>query len=1127
MASLTLITMSHQNGSPPPSLSQAAQQMHDILLRLQSPDNVLRNAAEKEYNQAVLHKGLCLDALSTLAALVGVNEVVRASAAVLLRRQAQNLWDGADEATQMNVKNRLILGIRADGRKDLRKKLCDTVAYIGAPLVDRNPNQWPELLPTLFELGRSSIAYERESSLYIFSQLADFLDQKVFEPHLGTLKASFQAGLADADPGVQMAALRATCCLLNLLDSTLCSQFVDLVPLMIRPVQTSMERGDDDDARLAIELLIDVVESEPKFWKKDLPDVCQLMLNVASNTNLDDEGSPRQMALEFLVSIAEKLPSQCRKMGTFVRSVFPVGLQMMLDREDNADWYEQDGEEDVAEYSLFDCGQESLDRIAIALGGKAVLPVAEAIIPSFLANETSWVHRHAALLAISQIGEGCQKQIEAKLGDVIELALNRFADPHPRVRWAAINCIGQMCTDFGPRIQTDFHSRIVSHLVAVMDDTANPRVQSHAAAAVINFCDEATPEIIAPYLDALLGKLQGLLHSPHRINQEQAVTAIAAVADSAEKQFMKYYDWFMPRLKQVLAAATGQKELRRLRGKVMECISLVGLSVGPEKFGPDAAEVMEMLVRTAAQNQEPDDPQAFYLMQAYARICRCLKQGFIPYLPHVMPSLLETARQKPDIQVRELKEGEEIPDESADGYETVTIGDKTLSIRTSVLEDKAVACTMLACFIAELRGGFYDYVQTVAELMVPLLKFFYHDECRTAAANCLPDLVRCVMESNKDPTGSQVVNLVQYMMPQLLDAIRGEPDVEVLVHMVDALAQVSGMVSAHSIPTDLLNTASQTISMIMLESEARSMERDQQAAQEDWDEEAHEDAEIEEVKEEELLSRIATATGALLRVHSSAGFVHAFQTPQNITDSSEAVSTMQIFWLRMQGSRPAYERQAALCVFDDFILYGGQEGVNFIGAAFPAMKVYSLDPDPEVRQAALFGVGVCAQVGGEAFANAGGREIISVLERVIRDPTSRIDGAESATDNAVSALMRIMECQPSLFNGRAQNYAGLILEYLPAKADESEARVMHGGLVRFVQNSDPRIMGDNGSNLPKILSILLSVLGTNLLEENHVSMAVDAIKGMQTKYPPEILQSAMAHLSNDQKQKLQAAVMAS
>lgn len=1118
------MTMTQPTPNGAGGLSQAAVQMHGILLRLQSTDNTARRAAEAEFNEATNQKSLCLDALATLAASPVVEQVVRTAAAVLLRRSATELWDGVDEQTKNSVKSKLINGVRAEGRKDIRKKLCDTVSVIGAPLICETPSKWPELIPILFELGNSSLSYERESALYIFSLLTDYVEASIFTPHLSTLKALFHAGLSDSEVSVQIAALRACCSLLNMLDTGACQQFVDLIPLMLRPVPQTIASGEEDDARAAIELLIDVVETEPKFWRNHLPAACQLMLSVASNTNLSAENSPRQMALEFLVSVAEKLPSQCRKMVSFVESVFPVGLHMMLELEDDREWYEKGDDEDNSEYTLFDCGQESLDRIAIALGGKAVLPVAEAIIPSFLANEGSWVHRHAALLALSQIGEGCQKQIEVKLGQVINLALARFRDPHPRVRWAAINCIGQMCTDFGPGIQMDYHAQIVPHLILVMDDSANPRVQSHAAAAVINFCDEASPAVIAPYLDPLLAKLQVLLQSPHRFTQEQAVTAIAAVADSAEAQFIKYYDWFMPRLKQVLSAAAGQKDLRRLRGKVMECISLIGLSVGPEKFGADAAEVMNVLVSTSSAPHDADDPQAFYLMQAYARICRCLKADFIKYLPHVMPSLIKAAEQKPDIQVRDAGEDDDEGDDDVDGYETLKIGDKRVGIRTSALEDKATACTMLACFIAELRGGFYDYVQEVTKLMVPLLKFFYHDECRTAAASCLPDLVRCVKEANVDPTGQQVSQLVNFMMPQLLDAIKGEPDVEVLVSMIEALGQIAALVSPPTLSQKTQSEIAQALSMMVLESEARNLERRQMAEQYDWDEEEQEEVEVEQAKEEELLSRIGNALGSMLRVHSSAGFITAFTTPMRLGSEGESVSTLQLFWLRLQSERPANERQVALCVFDDVVLYGGPQGAELVPNLLPAMRVYSLDADPEVRQAASFGVGVCAQVGGEGFVKGGGPAVVQDLEKVVNFTNARSHGNELATDNAVSALMKIMEYQSAALGEAGHRVGELILNYLPAKQDETEARVMHAALVRAVQRSDSRIMGPNGANLGKVLSVLSSILGTSLIDEDNQRGAIEVIKSIRANCSSEVLHNATAHLSDEQRQKLQAAI---
>ena len=43
------------------------------------------------------------------------------------------------------------------------------------------------------------------------------------------------------------------------------------------------------------------------------------------------------------------------------------------------------------------------------------------------------------------------------------------------------------------------------------------------------------------------------------------------------------------------------------------------------------------------------------------------------------------------------------------------MGDRKISIRTSVLEEKATACNMLCCYADELKDGFYTYVEQVKQ----------------------------------------------------------------------------------------------------------------------------------------------------------------------------------------------------------------------------------------------------------------------------------------------------------------------------------------------------------------------------------------------------------------------------
>ena len=46
-----------------------------------------------------------------------------------------------------------------------------------------------------------------------------------------------------------------------------------------------------------------------------------------------------------------------------------------------------------------------------------------------------------------------------------------------------------MCTDLGPDFQEAEHARLLPGLMAVMDDFQQPRIQAHAAAAVVNFSE--------------------------------------------------------------------------------------------------------------------------------------------------------------------------------------------------------------------------------------------------------------------------------------------------------------------------------------------------------------------------------------------------------------------------------------------------------------------------------------------------------------------------------------------------------------------------------------------------------------------------------------------------------------
>lgn len=107
-----------------------------------------------------------------------------------------------------------------------------------------------------------------------------------------------------------------------------------------------------------------------------------------------------------------------------------------------------------------------------------------------------------------------------------------------------------------------------------------------------------------------------------------------------------------------------------------------------------------------------------------------------------MGPVLRTAAMKPEVALLDNEDMEGV--EGDLDWQFVSLGEQqNFGIKTAGLEDKASACEMLVCYARELKEGFADYAEEVVRLMVPMLKFYFHDGVRTAAAESLPCLLEC------------------------------------------------------------------------------------------------------------------------------------------------------------------------------------------------------------------------------------------------------------------------------------------------------------------------------------------------------------------------------------------------
>lgn len=139
---------------------------------------------------------------------------------------------------------------------------------------------------------------------------------------------------------------------------------------------------------------------------------------------------------------------------------------------------------------------------------------------------------------------------------------------------------------------------------------------------------------------------------------------------------------------------------------------------------------------------------------------------------------------------------------------------------------------MLVVYARELKEGFADYSEQVVKLMVPMLKFYFHDGVRSAAAESLPFLLQCA--TIKGPPFVQ--GMWAYVCPELLKAIDTEPETEVLYELLASLSGCIEALGGNCLDPAAMAELLRIMNKLLQEHFERAQDRTKKHLDEDYDE---------------------------------------------------------------------------------------------------------------------------------------------------------------------------------------------------------------------------------------------------------------------------------------------------
>ena len=183
------------------------------------------------------------------------------------------------------------------------------------------------------------------------------------------------------------------------------------------------------------------------------------------------------------------------------------------------------------------------------------------------------------------------------------------------------------------------------------------------------------------------------------------------------------------------------------------------------------------------------DSQRIYLLGAWQRICLLMKGEFAPFLPSVLPSLLQMAALNPEMGIS----GQDALAELTDVLKEVTPagageGEKGMNVVTDEIEEKDVALQMISVFVDEVPEVCYDYLADLSKIVMSQTTYQANDSIRSTSASTLPGLMKCAKARNVDT--QTLHQMAKEFNTNLYNAMKQELDTDTLTTQIQAFKDV-------------------------------------------------------------------------------------------------------------------------------------------------------------------------------------------------------------------------------------------------------------------------------------------------------------------------------------------------
>jgi len=867
----------------PPARQAPDQAFVELVQHLLSSNNDQRNAAEQRYEEAKRSEPLQLvSSLFKVLQQAQLEQPVREQCAVLLRqccgkvKDADSIWQKLGAEGQAGVRSQLLQLVEAEPNATVRRKVADCVQSLGNQLIEiaegqrpQNIQEWPELMPSLMRMimDPSKDSSLRSDCLWIVKELTCSVWQMLVAS-AGQAYQVLQTCLGDASETVRAEAAAMLCSFVdNIENKEERKPFQPLIPEVSGVIAQLAQGNDAKPLNTVLQSLQSTTETADFFKQHIASHLMPILSGIAKSHK---EEASRKYAFEVIISFVESKSKMMIKTPNYIEQALEVCVHFMVQLNDDVQaWAEEDDEEGEDDEEAYSFGKEAVDRICRCAHKVELFPpvleiLKQAVTKLFATGE--WKQVVCGITTLSMIAEYVDD--EATVNQMIQGLKMQLAASHARVRYAAWGAVAQFSEDHCEVVTSDaWTAQLLPEFMKGLDDPV-VRVGIRSMEAFQHFGESVEREDLEAFVQPLMEKLGAKLQSGNALTQKKAITFIAVIAGQVDDAFAPYYGPLMPVLKQVIERTLHKVEERTLLGKCFECISLLARAVGKDGFRADAEQIMQAMIQaTQTPNLPSNDPVKEYMMAASERICATMKEDFVPFIPHILPGVLEKLTLSP----KEFMGGDEF-DENAEVNLTLMQENgkvKIMVMYSSDIQDLKAALECIHTFVEELGAGYSPYVAQTAQALLPVFDFSMEEGIRDLAFETWGQLCSAARQGGQVQVVSELVmEFLKRVLPKFEAEQLDLPGLKTSADGVTVCLKNAG--AGILTPEQVRHICKCSLTLI-----ADSLKRRTESAkgrpggqQPDEDDEVDDDEKEEEEDEQALRVALCEVAGAIMQHHA-------------------------------------------------------------------------------------------------------------------------------------------------------------------------------------------------------------------------------------------------------------------